>query len=98
MYNYTSNDNDNNDNGERREIVDKIMDNKPEPRFLVTLDCLHEHVMDAKTVARPVKVSPIDGTSYFLCRDCYTRKDESCSINPVHRAMNIKLIPDDLHF
>jgi hypothetical protein len=60
-------------------------------RFLVWLDCDHKHVLSAAEFAKPAR-HDLHGNRYYLCRDCYTRKDGACSIDPVHKLLDMKVI------
>ena len=68
-----------------------------EPQFLVLLDCNHSQILPASKLAKPVRrENAYTRAPMYLCRDCYTRKHGSCSIDPVHTVRSITEIPSSL--
>jgi hypothetical protein len=61
-------------------------------KYILHLDCEHRHVVNASFLTKPVK-RDLQGSSYYLCNLCMRRDPGSCSIDPVHKALDIWQMP-----
>jgi hypothetical protein len=77
-------------NGWNQTMTCREEEQDEEPQFLVSLDCSHTQILPASKLAKPVRrENAYTRAPMYLCRDCYTRKGGSCSIDPVHAVRSI---------